>query len=89
MDENRKTIEKWCSKTTKWSKKNEGKKNHTHSAKLKGEQILPKFKVMYTNNSSGKKKKSKKPLISSVMNRKTPILPRFILSTIVTVKARF
>jgi hypothetical protein len=44
---------------------------------------------MYTNNSSGKKKKSKKPLISSVMNRKTPILPRFILSTIVTVKARF
>jgi hypothetical protein len=44
---------------------------------------------MYTNNSSGKEKKSKKPLIRSVMNRQIPILPRFILSTIVTVKERF
>jgi penicillin-binding protein 1C len=43
---------------------------------------------MYTNNSRGKEKKSKKPLFCSVMNRKKPILPRFILSTIVSVKER-
>ena len=59
MDENRNTIEKWCSKATKWSKKNEAKINHTHLAQLKGEQILLKFKVMYTNNSRGKEKKVK------------------------------
>jgi len=47
-------------------------KSKTHSiksAKLKGEQILVKFKVMYTNNSSGREKKTKKLLLCRVMNR--------------------